>query len=64
VAAGTPEEIAQSPGSYTGRYLKPVLDAHAGRRARGGPAGRDGAATASARGARRRRASGDLLGNL
>ncbi|HEY9136840.1 MAG TPA: excinuclease ABC subunit A, partial [Terriglobus sp.] len=26
VAVGTPEEIAQVPGSYTGRFLKPVLE--------------------------------------
>jgi excinuclease ABC subunit A len=26
VAAGTPEEVAQSPGSYTGRYLRTVLE--------------------------------------
>ena len=26
VAIGTPEEIAKVPGSYTGRFLKPVLD--------------------------------------
>jgi excinuclease ABC subunit A len=26
VAAGTPEQIARSPKSHTGRYLKPVLD--------------------------------------
>ncbi len=34
IAAGPPEEIAQAAASYTGRYLKPVLDAHAGRRGR------------------------------
>jgi len=27
VAVGTPEQIAASPNSHTGRYLKPVLDA-------------------------------------
>jgi excinuclease ABC subunit A len=27
VAAGTPEEVAEAPGSYTGQYLKPVLKA-------------------------------------
>ncbi|MFT8872296.1 MAG: excinuclease ABC subunit UvrA [Sporolactobacillus sp.] len=26
VAAGTPEEIAATPASYTGRYLKPILE--------------------------------------
>jgi excinuclease ABC subunit A len=30
VAFGTPEEIAEVPGSYTGQYLKPILEA-AGR---------------------------------
>jgi excinuclease ABC subunit A len=25
VAAGTPEEVARVPESYTGRYLRPVL---------------------------------------
>jgi len=28
VAEGTPDDIAASAASYTGRYLKPVLDAH------------------------------------
>ncbi len=64
VAEGPPEEIVKAPASYTGRYLKPVLDAHAGRKVRGNPAPRDDAAPASARAGRRRRASGDLLGNL
>jgi excinuclease ABC subunit A len=27
VAVGTPEQIAESPNSYTGHYLKPVLEA-------------------------------------
>ena len=27
VAEGTPEEIVESPGSHTGRYLKPILEA-------------------------------------
>ncbi|CAM3904375.1 excinuclease ABC subunit UvrA [Mesobacillus zeae] len=26
IASGTPEQVAESPGSYTGKYLKPVLD--------------------------------------
>jgi len=63
VATGTPEEIAKAPASYTGRYLKPVLDAHAGRKVRGDAAAPDDARSAAARGMRRRRASGDLLGN-
>ncbi len=40
IAEGTPEQVAQTAGSYTGRYLKPVLERHAG----------------AARAARRRRA--------
>jgi excinuclease ABC subunit A len=27
VAAGTPEQVASTPGSYTGQYLKPIFDA-------------------------------------
>jgi excinuclease ABC subunit A len=30
VATGTPETIARTPGSHTGRYLREVLGAHAG----------------------------------
>jgi excinuclease ABC subunit A len=26
VATGTPEEVAEAPGSYTGKYLKPILE--------------------------------------
>ena len=26
LAAGTPEDIAKTKGSYTGEYLKPILD--------------------------------------
>ncbi len=26
VATGTPEEVAENPASYTGRYLKPILE--------------------------------------
>ena len=59
VVEGTPEDIAKSAASYTGRYLKPVLDAHAGRRGQGGRA-------AEAAGSRPRAAPegrrGDLLG--
>ncbi|WP_338244176.1 excinuclease ABC subunit UvrA [Aurantiacibacter hainanensis] len=29
VAQGTPEEVAKEPKSYTGQYLKPMLDAYA-----------------------------------
>jgi excinuclease ABC subunit A len=32
VAAGTPEEVARVPGSYTGKYLSEVLDGRAGRK--------------------------------
>jgi len=32
VAEGTPEEIAQKPGSYTGQFLRGVLAASRGRR--------------------------------
>jgi excinuclease ABC subunit A len=28
VASGTPEEIAESPASHTGRFLKPILERH------------------------------------
>ncbi len=54
VAEGPPEEIVKVEASHTGRYLKPVLDAHVARRAR------DAAPVATA--SRRRKASGDLLG--
>ena len=53
VAEGEPETVAASPASYTGRYLAPVLEAEAARR------GKDKAGEASARAARRRKASGD-----
>ena len=26
IATGTPEEVAETPGSYTGKYLKPILE--------------------------------------
>ena len=26
IATGTPEEVAEVPGSYTGQYLKPILE--------------------------------------
>ena len=57
VAQGPPEDIVAVAGSHTGRYLKPVLDAHAARRLR------EGAATPVApRGAKARKAARDLLG--
>jgi len=33
VAQGTPEQIADDPDSYTGRFLSPLLERHAGPRA-------------------------------
>jgi excinuclease ABC subunit A len=59
IAEGPPEEIVKVAASHTGRYLRPVLDAHAARR------GRDSASAnrvATARNGRGRKASGDLLG--
>jgi len=54
VAEGTPETVAANALSYTGHYLKPVLDAEAKRRGKsGGPPTRNG---------RGRKVSGDLLG--
>ena len=32
VAVGTPEQVAKNPASWTGRYLKEVLDRHEVRR--------------------------------
>ena len=32
VAVGTPEEVAKNPKSWTGKYLKEVLDRHEARR--------------------------------
>ncbi len=55
---GTPETVADAAASYTGRYLKPVLDVHAGRRGQGARASEP----AAQRAARRRKAAGDLLG--
>jgi excinuclease ABC subunit A len=54
VAEGPPEEIAKVAASHTGRYLKPVLDAHAARRTR--------EAAPVAAPPRGRKVSGDLLG--
>ncbi|MET0346042.1 MAG: hypothetical protein ABW218_07245, partial [Casimicrobiaceae bacterium] len=56
IAAGPPEEIVKAPQSYTGRYLKPVLDADARRRDAGTPS------PVPARSSRSRKVSGDLLG--
>ncbi|MEO6566643.1 MAG: excinuclease ABC subunit UvrA, partial [Casimicrobiaceae bacterium] len=55
VAEGPPDVIAAAAASYTGRYLKPVLETDAKRRGK--------AVVAPARaGARGRKVSGDLLG--
>ncbi len=59
VAEGPPEEIVKVAASHTGRYLKPVLDAHAARRGRDAAPGV--ASSRNGRGARNRKASGDLL---
>jgi excinuclease ABC subunit A len=32
IAEGTPEEVARVAESYTGQYLKPVLEQHEARR--------------------------------
>ena len=58
IAEGAPEEIVKVEASYTGRYLKPALDAQSARKGRAGRA-----MPASTPGAPRgRKASGDLLG--
>src|SRR5512143_68121 len=54
VAEGPPETIAAAPGSYTGRYLKPALDAESRPRAKV-------AAAAGGREAGARKAAGELL---
>ncbi len=56
VAEGTPDAVAATAGSYTGRYLKPVLDAESRPRAKSGNA------TPGGRASRARKAAGDLLG--
>ncbi|MEO8305645.1 MAG: hypothetical protein ABI724_16145, partial [Betaproteobacteria bacterium] len=58
LAEGPPEEVAKNGAGYTGRYLKQALDAHTGRKSRGG----QDASPPVPRTARRRKASGDLLG--
>ena len=35
VAEGTPEQVAEAPGSFTGQYLKPLLEKDAKLRAEG-----------------------------
>jgi excinuclease ABC subunit A len=59
IAEGPPEEIAKVKASYTGRYLQPVLDAHASRRNRELPRAETAARARRAAGARK--GSGDLL---
>jgi excinuclease ABC subunit A len=53
IAEGAPEAIAQATASYTGHYLRPVLDAQSARKAR---------AAEATPAARRRKTAGDLLG--
>jgi excinuclease ABC subunit A len=54
VAGGPPEDIVKAAASYTGRHLKPVLDAEAKRRG--------GVAAETPRTPRGRRVSGDFSG--
>jgi excinuclease ABC subunit A len=54
VAEGTPDDIAATAASYTGRYLKPVLDAES-------PRAKAGNAAPGARAGRARKAAGDLV---
>src|SRR5690606_41530571 len=61
VATGTPEEVAAVPGSYTGQFLKPLLNAGAAVGAVCEPAGPLGPARPGRRsGASRRGAGGGL----
>jgi excinuclease ABC subunit A len=59
MAQGAPEEIAKMGASYTGRYLAPVLEAAAQRKARAAGINRDPERPAGTR--RGRKASGDIL---
>jgi excinuclease ABC subunit A len=54
IAEGTPEQVGNAPGSYTGSYLKPVLERQAGRRGAG--------VDSAARSGRGRKTAADLLG--
>jgi len=58
IAEGPPEDIVKVAASHTGRYLRPVLDAHAARRTREAAP----VANVRERSARTRKVSGDLLG--
>ncbi len=62
IAEGPPDEIVKVAASYTGRYLKPVLDAHERRRGRASDAKRIALPPDGARPRKGRKASGDLLG--
>ena len=55
IAEGPPELIAKTPASYTGHYLKPVLDSRSSACAAGGE-------RSGARDRERRKVSSDLLG--
>ena len=54
IAEGPPDYVAASEASFTGRYLKPVLERHAERKEARGSAG--------ARGGRGKKTAADLLG--
>ena len=56
MAEGAPEDIVRVSASHTGKYLKPVLEAHARRT---GKELRNGTAAKAGRG---RKVSSDLLG--
>jgi excinuclease ABC subunit A len=58
IAEGPPEDIVKVAASYTGRYLKPALDAQSARKGRAGRT----AASSAAGATHGRKASGDLLG--
>ena len=55
IAQGAPDEIVESPASYTGRYLRPVLEAGKA------PIAPRAERRASIRAARSRKVSSDLL---
>ena len=55
VAEGTPDDIAATAASYTGRYLKPVLDAESSPRAKAGSCHARRSRVACAQGRRRSR---------
>jgi excinuclease ABC subunit A len=54
IAEGTPEDVARAGASFTGRYLRTVLEAHAARGKAAPPA--------PVKGGRARKTAGDLLG--